>query len=92
MLHCTCHLLITEKFPGSDFSLRLLYVKSRISNPEAVPKPLGRELSRFTLENTKTGYGIRLIDGGLVASGLVCSTLDQTPRVQALVVDIVLCF
>lgn len=47
------NLLITEKFPGSDFSWRLLYVKSRISSPEAVPKPLGRELSRFTLDNTK---------------------------------------
>ena len=53
--HFTVHynLLITEKFPGSDLSLRLLYVKSNISSPEAVPKPLGRELSRFTLNNAK---------------------------------------
>ena len=53
--------LITEKFPGNDSFWRLLYVKSRISNPEAVPKPLGRELSRFTLKNkNKLSAGVEL--------------------------------
>lgn len=44
------YLLMTEKFPGKDPFWRLLYVKSKISNPDAVPRPLGRELSRFTLK------------------------------------------
>lgn len=40
--------------------MRLLYVKSKISNPEAVPKPLGRELSRFTLNNANINLHHRL--------------------------------
>lgn len=34
-----------KKFPGKVFSLRLLYVRSKISKAGNAPKPLGKEFN-----------------------------------------------
>lgn len=38
-----------KKFPGSDFSKRLLYVRSNTSSAGNAPNPRGNELKRFIL-------------------------------------------
>jgi len=43
-------LLKQKKFPGSDLSLRLLYVKSNTSNTGKAPNPLGNTVNLFILK------------------------------------------